>query len=155
MNREARALRDPDEATVRRTILVAIDFSAEARRALGQAVALASVRGDEIVLIHAPEVPVAFRPSRVSWAALLRNARRALSRVREEVEANGVPCEARLSTRMPSEAIAECAREVEASLIALARRGPETDPGSLGGVTMRVVQDSDCPVLVVPAGSPY
>lgn len=138
---------------IQRTILVATDFSAESEATLRQAIAIANLRGDTIVLVHAPEVPAAVEPSRATWAALLRSARRALSRVREDVEARGISCEARLSTRRPDEAIAETARDVCASLIAVSRRGPRSDIRSLGSVTARVIQDSECPVLVVPSGS--
>ena len=69
------------------------------------------------------------------------------------IEAEGHACDTVLSARAPAEAIARCADEWTAELIAISSRSSRGDPDQLGHVTKRVLQLARCPVMVVPAST--
>lgn len=130
-------------------ILVPLDFSRGAERALGRAAQIAVAPGCEVHLLHvlAPE----------SDAAAQDRAEYALSRARSVIR--GVAAErcrvdSQVRSGTPYIEIIRRARESGAGLIVLGRNRP---PGLLGTTLTRVVHLSDVPTLVVSrrALAPY
>ncbi|NNL86102.1 MAG: universal stress protein [Myxococcales bacterium] len=130
--------------------VVATDFSPEAGAAVHLAVTLAKVQRAKLILLHSTGFLGEGVPSRDAWSAMLQTARRELSSQRRAIESQGISCDTVLSAKEPAEAIARCAEELAARLIAIASCGSGAEPDELGQVTKRVLQIASCPVVVVP-----
>lgn len=143
-----------------RRILVAVDGSEPALRAVEQAAALARLAGAELQLLFAIE-PMGLRglgdvlpPGRL--AEVVREVERALRdeadaqlrRPRAICEAAGVRYRVDVVFKLPVEAILEAA--TDADLVVLGSRGRGAVAGALfGSVSHRVIGASPVPVLVV------
>lgn len=130
--------------------IVATDFSPEAEVAIHLAVGLAKGEKAKLVLLHSAGFPDHGVPSWDAWSTVLQAARRTLSSQRRAVESQGIGCDTVLSAKDPAEAIASCAEELAASLIAIASSSSGAPADELGHVTKRVIQLASCPVVVVP-----
>ena len=138
-----------------RSILVAVDGSQAAARALEQAVELARSHGGRLTLISV--VP---RIRRYGWplfvpypseAELARQAR-AIAERAEALVPPDVPVCAIVRNGPAAKAILDRAEQGEHDLIVLGSRGlPPAASAVLGGVSAAVVARSSVPVLVVPA----
>jgi nucleotide-binding universal stress UspA family protein len=138
------------------TILVPIDFSHHADRALETAIQLARDSGGRLHLLHAYEIPLGtIPPYGVSIPdALLLDVRdaaaRRIAKAANKVEAAGVACETQILHAPPAEGIAEAARACGADLIVMGTRGlTGLRHVLLGSVTERTVRLAPCPVLTV------
>jgi nucleotide-binding universal stress UspA family protein len=143
-------------------VLVPLDGSARAERALGPAAALAALAGGGCELLHV----VRSRPHAVDWslayggrpagapAERTRHASRYLHRVAEQLRTLSVPARAWVVTdeRPTADAIARYARLCGADIIALASRGGVGWTGVLrGSLAVRVARQAFVPVLVCRA----
>jgi nucleotide-binding universal stress UspA family protein len=141
-----------------RKILVPIDFSTHASRALDMAIELAKAFGGKLHLLHCYQINVgAISPyGLVIPESFDRDIREAatkqLAQWREKVIAQQVEADAEVSALFPSEAIAATAERVGADLIVMGTRGLSGFKHvMLGSVAERTVRIAPCPVLTVKA----
>ena len=139
-------------------ILVPVDFSEHASKAIDVAVGLARVFGSKITLLHCYQINVGgVSPyGLVIPESLDRNVRdaasRKLSELRSKVEAAGVGVEDVVTPIFPSEAICNKAEELSADLIVMGTRGlTGLRHVLLGSVAERTIRTAPCPVLTVKA----
>ena len=138
------------------TILVPIDFSPHANRALKLAIGLAKTFSAKIHLLHAYHLPVSITmPDAVVvpqsfWDSIRDASARKLEKSYQTVTGEGVECESHLMAQMPSAAIVETARQVGADLIVMGTRGLSgLKHVVLGSVAERTVRAAPCPVMTV------
>ncbi|MDX1650557.1 MAG: universal stress protein [Myxococcota bacterium] len=146
-------------------ILVPLDFSDHARRALEEAVRFARACGARLRLIHAYQLPMvppgagataAGAPGAMTVPNLdgsLREASvEALEREAEAVRDAGVEVDVEVGTGPPASCIAEAARAWPADLIVMGTRGASgLAHVLLGSVAERTIRNAPCPVLTVRA----
>ena len=139
-----------------RTILVAVDFSPHADRALETAVELAKIFGAKVHLLHCYQlnlggispyglaIPENFdRDVRIA-------AQRKLDEWGEKVRAEGVEVEGHVSPMFPGMTISATAEEIGADLIVMGTRGlTGLKHILLGSVAERTIRVAACPVLTV------
>jgi nucleotide-binding universal stress UspA family protein len=130
-------------------ILLAIDESEHARKAVPAAVELARAGGGTVHVLHVRELAYA-RATVVGDSP--EEAQQLVDGVVEELKQAGVVAEGsvRTSTTGPARVILEHARDVEATMIVLGSRGLGALAGLLlGSVAHKIIQLASCPVLVV------
>ena len=136
-------------------VLLAIDGSAEAERALQAAVELAWNTGSELYLIHVWSVPLYYHPEWHGYPAQYEKqreeARRQLDEQVEKIStAGGVVAEAHLAIGAPDEEIVATAEDIGVGLVVMGSRGLSGLRRSLlGSVSESVVSHAHCPVLVM------
>jgi nucleotide-binding universal stress UspA family protein len=141
-----------------RKILVPIDFSTHASRALEIACDLAKVFDAKLHLLHCYQINVgAISPyGLVIPESFDRDIREAatqqLAKWRDKVKGKKIEAEAEVSPLFPSEAIASTAERIGADLIVMGTRGLSGFKHvMLGSVAERTVRIAPCPVLTVKA----
>lgn len=139
-----------------RRILVPVDFSEHAERAVEMAVSLARSFGATVHLLHCYQIHVGgVSPyGLVIPESLDREVREAAERKlagwRDKVAAQGVEVRADVTPIFPSEAISAQAREIGADLIVMGTRGlTGLRHVLLGSVAERTLRLAPCPVLTV------
>lgn len=138
-------------------ILVPLDFSEHAFKALRYARAFAAQFGSKLCLLHVTE-PVVY-PSDFGYSPLPQNAleenfqrdaRVRLDAMVDEWRRDGVECEAVLRVGKPYQEIAAVAQEKETDLIIVTTHGyTGLTHVLLGSTAERVIRHAPCPVLVV------
>jgi nucleotide-binding universal stress UspA family protein len=128
-----------------RTIVLALDGSEGADRAIPVAAELARRDGARIVIAHA------------QTRSLETAIRGRLDRQVDDLRASGVPAEVVVAASTiegrEADAIAQIAHDHDADLVVIAGRGRSPFVGAvLGSVTQRLLHVSDSPVLVIPPG---
>ena len=139
-----------------KTIVIAVDFSEHARKALGLGSDLAKQHGAAVHLVHAFELPMpVLTPYEVAlpdnFIGDARNAgRRELDALERGLVDAGIDVTSHLRDGPPDMAIDEVAKEVGADLIVIGTRG---NTGLkhivLGSVAERTLRHAPCPVLTV------
>jgi universal stress protein A len=138
-------------------ILVPIDFSRHADRALERAVELAKLEHGEIHLLHAYELPMAVGMLDVPLALprevverIRDGARKALEERASRASAEGVKVQSHLMCDAAVGAILAAADKVGADLIVMGTHGRTgMKHVLLGSVAERTVRLARCPVLTV------
>lgn len=134
------------------TIVVGVDGSAHAERALGVAAGLAARAGSRIVAVHAAEPGAVPDPSVHPLASTGRNLPDLLDRWCEPLRAHGlVGHDAVIAEGDPRTALMDVAEERGADLLVVGSRG--LGPVSallLGSVASSLIQHAPVPVTVVP-----
>ena len=139
-------------------ILVPVDFSEPAGKALDHAITLAKTFGAKIDLLHVYHVPVTVagpyaEPLPVAYMDGIRKSAEAqldswLGRVRDA----GVSGESHLTEGAAAHEIVECARQLQVDQIVIGTRGlTGLKHLMLGSVADRTVRLAHCPVTTVPA----
>ena len=138
------------------TIVIAVDFSEHARKALDMGADLAKQFGSKVHLVHAFELPMpVLTPYEVALPDnFMGDARKAGRRELDALERvlvdAGLEVTSHLRDGPPDMAIDEVAKEVSADLIVIGTRG---NTGLkhivLGSVAERTVRFAHCPVLTV------
>ena len=128
-----------------RTMVLALDGSEGADRAIPVAAELARRDGARIVIAHA------------QTRALETTIRGRLDRQVDDLRAAGVQAEVTIAASTiegrEADAIAQIAHDHDADLVVIAGRGRSPFVGAmLGSVTQRLLHVSDSPVLVIPPG---
>jgi nucleotide-binding universal stress UspA family protein len=148
--------RVPAVAGTFRTIVVALDDSPEAGRALDLAAALAFAYSARLILVHAFE-PVSAGHGEPDFerilAARIAQGEQILERAAAEVSV--VEPQQDLVEGPAAEAIVRVADVQHADLIVMGSRGMGSIRELLGSVSRRVLQHAACPVLMIhgrPAG---
>jgi len=142
-----------------RRILVAVDGSDHASRALEVALELAARCEAQLVLFHAVEL----HPMRADLERMVDEAARqiyervglelaeaVLDRAEEKVRAAGLQAERRTATGSAAQAIVDAAERGKVDLIVVGTRGLTGVHGlALGSVAHKVTSMAGCPVMVV------
>lgn len=131
------------------TILVPVDFSVHAERALEWAIELARPGSAVVHVVHALDVPDLVGMTGTWWSTLRGRAVELLDRCADRVDAAGIACERKLIEGKPVDAILEEARSCKADLIVIGSHGAGARRLVLGSVAERVLRLAPCPVLTV------
>jgi universal stress protein A len=127
--------------------LVPTDFSAEADWALQYAIALGTVLGAHLIILHVRD-DSDLNPLAHS-AQAEAETRQALERLLKPVQSAGLTGEAVLVHGVPWDEICHLARERQVQMIVMGTRGLTGLPHLLiGSVAENVVRHAACPVLV-------
>jgi nucleotide-binding universal stress UspA family protein len=139
-----------------RSILVATDFSENAREALEVAIDLAKQFGTELHVIHCLDLPIPIvNPYAVSVPdTLLTEARdeaaRQLQEAVAEAEKAGVAAKSHLADVPAPQAISHLAEQIGADLVVMGTRGHTgLKHVLLGSVAERTLRHAPCSVLTV------
>jgi nucleotide-binding universal stress UspA family protein len=128
-----------------RTIVLALDGSEGADRAIPAATALSASDDARVIVAHAQThaLETAIDARLAQQIHELRNA---------GIDAEVVTAKSVIVGR-EADAIAQIAHDCEADVIVIAGRGRSPFVGAvLGSVTQRLLHVADCPVLVIPPG---
>lgn len=132
-------------------ILLAVDMSDHARKAVPAAAELARAGGGSVHVLHVRELHYPVPPTVVGDSP--EEAQQLVDGVVENLKQAGVEADGVVRTSTggsPAAAILEQAREVGAGLVVVGSRGLSNLGGLLlGSVAHKVIQLSTCPVLVV------
>jgi nucleotide-binding universal stress UspA family protein len=131
-------------------ILVPLDYSASADRALAYAIEFAKKLQARVTLLHVIDFPPRVDASLASYQARLEaDTRQALAACLQRVHAAGVQGNMLRVHGTPCQGIVEMAKETGADLIIMGTQGRTGLPHLLlGSVAERVVRLAPCPVLV-------
>jgi nucleotide-binding universal stress UspA family protein len=140
-------------------IVVGVDGSDGARRALEWAVGEARLRGARLLAIHTWHIPPLVTgagpfdpPSALDADTLERvetSAHELLERELAAADTSGVEVDKRVETRNPADALLDAARD--ADLLVVGTRGHGGFSGLLlGSVSQQVSHHAPCPVVIVP-----
>jgi nucleotide-binding universal stress UspA family protein len=134
------------------SILVPLDGSAHSERALVTGLELAKMNGARLTLlavilaykdVHAPRVAQLDEQAR-------QRAEMYLAPFLEDARSKGLDVARLILHGEPAQEIIKAGREVSADLIVMSTHGiGATGRHALGSVAMRVLQESECPVLMV------
>ena len=140
-------------------IVVGVDGSDGARRALEWAVAEARLRGAQLIAVHTWELPPLgmsagpFDPPMTLDPDMIQRveaaARDLVDRELDAVDVTGLQVDKRVEPRNPADALLDAARD--ANLLVVGTRGRGGFSGLLlGSVSQQVSQHAPCPVVIVP-----
>jgi nucleotide-binding universal stress UspA family protein len=139
-----------------RTILVPIDFSANAAAVLEWAAHLAEEHGSKLVLLHVYHLPVDFQQLEGAylppdfWTNVKKEADQTLNRYVGELRQKGLDVEPVVREGYPATVIVDEAAARGADLIVIGTHGLSgLKHLLLGSIAERVVQKAPCPVLAV------
>jgi nucleotide-binding universal stress UspA family protein len=139
--------RPPLLARLESPILVPLDGSTFAERALRPAETLAKTFGLSLLLAHAVEPGASLEDE----IAAERSAEAYLHRMRGQVAARGVRAVVAVRRGTPFGVIDRMWREFDAGLIVIASHGRSAPLGTfLGSVAARLMEEVEAPVLVIP-----
>jgi nucleotide-binding universal stress UspA family protein len=134
-------------------ILVPLDFSDSSLHALDAALALVDPKKDRISLVHVVEVVYDF----ASQAAIAMERHAAESKkqaknIMQSHASKGVPMDYKQVEGNPILVLAQIARKQKMDLIVMGTQGASGIKKSLiGTVTVGLLKEAHCPILVVPA----
>jgi nucleotide-binding universal stress UspA family protein len=136
-----------------KTIVLGLDGSPEAKRAVPFAVELAGNDGGQIVAVHVREILLG-RAGGQTLIADEDEVEAAVRRQVDEIAATGVGIELTVVTSVaggPAHVLADIARKRQADVIVVGTRGHGQVAGLLiGSVAHRLLHISPCPVFAVP-----
>ncbi len=128
-----------------RRVLLATDFSPQARAAEEAAASLARHAGS-VTLLHVTDAQEAARYTR--WPVM---ARAALDAIAQDIAAAGGQAEPHLAEGKPSEAIARLAQDRDADLIVVGKHGQSwVESMIIGSTAAKLCEIARRPVLMVP-----
>jgi nucleotide-binding universal stress UspA family protein len=141
-----------------RKIVVAMDFSPAARRALELAQSLAKSAGPaHVILVHAYYIPVELEQYLITHGksipdVLSPEATRDLETILTKLQKDGLSAEYVAAAGAPESVVLQVAKDKQADLIALGTHGRRGIPHMLlGSVAERVVRHAEIPVVTVRA----
>jgi len=134
-------------------ILVPLDFSENSFKALEFAIGLADKKHGKIILVHVVELVYDFASqSALALEAMFKDAEKLMKKTIKTYEDSGVPMEYQVIEGTAAVTIARIAEEQNTTLIVMGTQGASGIKKTLmGTVTVNVVKEASCPVLVVPA----
>jgi nucleotide-binding universal stress UspA family protein len=134
-------------------IIVGYDGSECARAALDTALEASALIGDRVVIVFGYHVQKLGGEVLDYAKALEERAQEVLEHGVHQAKAKGVEVESVVVEHAPAEALAELAKERDARMIVVGSYGEHPLKGALLGSTPhKLLQISEVPVLVVPAG---
>lgn len=132
-------------------ILLPLDSSPEAERALPIALDLAGRYQSKILLLSVVDLPEELDDRETKLQQVRERARQLDETVQERLRAQGFVVEARTEEGKTAFVICDVAEETGAGLIVMGSRGLGLTEGGLQNSTSdRVINLSPCPVLIVP-----
>lgn len=134
-------------------IIVPLDFSSNSMKAMEFALALADKKHGSITLVHVVEMVYDFA-SQASLAldSMYKDGENLLKKTIAQYKGNGIPMDYQLTEGTPSISIARIAEELNATLIVIGTQGVSGIKKTLmGSVTISLVREAQCPVLIVPS----
>jgi nucleotide-binding universal stress UspA family protein len=132
-------------------IVVGVDGSATARRAVRCAVVLGELTGAEVVAVHAIGLlEERHRPEDVDGAWRQRLARQVEQTWASPLAGAGCPSRVEMEDGTADDVLLRVARRERAELLVVGSRGAADSDRALGSTSLRVVQAAPLPVLVVP-----
>lgn len=142
-----------------KNILVSTDFSEVQQQLLAMATTLAKGAGAKVWLVHvaAPDpdfVGFSVGPKyiREQRADILRQEHQEIQAQAEQMQAEGVECEALLVQGPTTDTLLEMAGKVQADLIIMGSHGKSAlFRAFVGSVSEQVLKESRTPVLIVPS----
>lgn len=136
-------------------IIVGVDGSEHAHRALGWALAEAALRGSVVRAVHSWRFPPATKgPDGLPHADIAGTAERVIddavaAALAEVPDASGVTIEREVAGELPAQALIRCSEGAE--LVVVGSRGLGGFKGLLlGSVADQVAHHARCPVVIVP-----
>ena len=134
-------------------IIVGYDGSAGAQEAIRKACAVRAA-GETVTVINAFDVP--FQVDVYPWFADFRDACRdvaeeVLDSARELAGGDEQFIQYEAIEGKPATVLARRAKEVDAQMIVVGSRGLGAVRAAIGSVTLRLIHQAACPVLVVPS----
>ena len=135
-------------------IVVGVDGSPGAVRALEWAVGEARLRATGLTLVHAWHIPTSVKMATpglplADWAVLEDAARQILAQAAEQVRRAGVEVEPVLVERYAAPALIEQGRGADLLVVGSRGRGGFTGL-LLGSVSQEVAHHARCPLVIVP-----
>ena len=134
-------------------ILVAMDDSDFARKALAQAIRMAKIESSELIIMTViPHMGVIDELPPGFVEKLKRTGEKVLKEASKQAEQEGIKTTEILEEGVaPADNIITCAEEYQANLIVMGHRGinAKMERFFLGSVAFRVVSHAPCSVLVV------
>ncbi len=148
-----------------RRILVPLDGSRLAERAIPLATTLARKFGGEILLLHVLDIPIPTLPTshlevtmgrvREARAQALKEAQEYLDTRQQEIHQQGIEVRVLTRDRSPAEDILQVADSERIDLIVMSAHGQGgLARCSFGSVADKVARQSPCPVLLVRYAAP-
>ncbi|UFP94309.1 universal stress protein [Gloeobacter morelensis] len=132
-------------------ILLPLDSSPESERALQVALSLARQYSSKLLLLSVVDLPEEMPEREVHLAEVRTKAQALAQTVRDRLQGEGYPTDARIEAGKAAFVICDVADEVGAALIVMGSRGLGlTEEGKHHSTSSRVIHLSPCPVLVVP-----
>lgn len=134
-------------------LIVPLDFSENSFKALEFAIGLADKKHGKIILVHVVELVYDFASrSALALDSMFKDAENLMKKTIASYSGSGVPMESQVVEGNGSVSIARIAEEQGAALIVMGTQGASGIKKALvGTVTVNVVKEASCPVLVVPA----
>lgn len=135
-------------------LLVAVDFSKNAEKAVLKAVEFGLLKGSEVYLFHS--VPTIEARGMVAYEKIaeeeeILNAQKHLMKIRESIESGCGKVECIVKVGHPGEQILRAAEELNVDLIVMGTRGlTGISRAIMGSIAQFVIANSKIPVLVVP-----
>ena len=135
------------------TILLPLDGSPLAERALPYAETLARAAGARLILLRVPAPTSYLGSGAEAWFAVRQRAESEVGALAERLRVGGLEVEPALCYDLAATAVTDAARRRGADLIVLATHGRSgAERWRRGSVTDQVVRRADSPVLVIPPG---
>lgn len=142
-------------------ILVPIDFSEISSKALDYGAAFAQKNGASILLLHVTSLHLSgVLPDEQMTTAEeieeIENEQLIKWRINAEHRFPGVQFETRSTTGFPTDLIREFAEQERVDLVVMGTKGAKgTQEIVLGSHTSSLINQTDCPVLAIPAGAVF
>ena len=147
-----------------KNILCPIDLNPRSKMALRKAINIAYQFNSKIFLLNIHEEFISKKQmvmSRISVNALgdefkkiALEAKNDMRTLVKELEADDIDCEYVLRDGAPPEVIVKIAREKDVDLIVMGTNGRNSlSDYIIGSTTQKVIEQSKCPVLVMPKGN--
>lgn len=134
-------------------LIVPIDFSENSIKALEFAIALAEKRNSKITLVHAVEIFYDFASQAATViTSLLKEADSKLKKLIKKYKPAMIVMNYQVVEGNPAISIARVAAENGAAMIVMGTQGASGIKKNLfGTITVKVVKETTCPILIVPA----
>ena len=147
-----------------KNILCPVDLNPRSKMALRKAINIAHQFNSKIILLSVHEEFISKKQmvmSRVSvntlgdeFKKIALDAKNDMRTLVKELEADDIDCEYVLRDGAPPEVIVKIAREKDVDLIVMGTNGRNSlSDYIIGSTTQKVIEQSKCPVLVMPKGS--
>lgn len=144
-----------------RKLLIPVDFSETARKAVEYGAAFAHMNGFSVILLHVTSLHLAGMMADDQMITTedveeIENEQLMKWRIDAEQRFPGVHFDTRTSTGFPVEWIRHCAEEESVDLILMGTKGAQGfQEFALGSHTSTLINQTDCPVLAIPEDAAY
>lgn len=145
-----------------KTLLVPTDFSKNANNALDYTISLAKNENIKIILLHAFTIPEASNDLSIeNFAEQLLSKEKEIKKMMEVLcskvsKTSNIKCESITKPGNPIEVIIEIAQKRKVNLLVMGTTGAKgIKEVFVGSNTYRVIDETSCPVLVIPENTPF